>query len=271
MLYLSSSLPLLISISICFDSVQRRRRHGSVTTRTPHQYWCVYDYEGTFKNLTTPSTRMQRNNINSSRIISLKFIQKEARASFRPSETIHNHKSTFETRHSKKAQGVLTRHNSKKDTNRPAQSTKTCHTSFSLIVSSHHNPLLSCHSPSVREGISCNDSRPLGSVTQPGLVHFLACPGQCGKSMPPLPAPNPSRREILRPSPCNPMTCSDSLHTLLSRESLVDTLSSSGQASPSLSRIGLFGQPNFHSSLPDQEKDIHLLRLFLLQRSSARQ
>ena len=60
MLYPSSSLPLLISISICFDSVQRRRRHGSVTTRTPHQYWCVYDYEGTFKNLTTPSTRMQK-------------------------------------------------------------------------------------------------------------------------------------------------------------------------------------------------------------------
>ena len=40
------------------------------------------------------------------------------------------------------------------------------------------------------------------------------------------------KREILSPSPHNPMTCSASLHTLLPREPLEDTLLSSDQASP---------------------------------------
>ena len=64
---------------------------------------------------------------------------------------------------------------------------------------------------------------------------------------------------ILSPGPCNPMTCNASLHTLPSREHLEDTLSSSDQASPSLSDIGLFGQP-LSMRLPDQGRDIHLLR-----------
>ena len=61
----------------------------------------------------------------------------------------------------------------RKDTNRPAQSTKTCHTPLSTIVSSHHNPLL--RGPStVREGFSCCDNKPLNGITQlPGLTRFL--------------------------------------------------------------------------------------------------
>ena len=72
--------------------------------------------------------------------------------------------------HSTKAQGVhTTTKNERKNTNRPAQSTKTCHASFSLIVSSHHNP------STVRGEHSCRDSGPLGSITPlPGLVRFLA-------------------------------------------------------------------------------------------------
>ena len=36
------------ALSSCFVFILRRRR-GSVTTRTPRRYWCVYDYEGTLK------------------------------------------------------------------------------------------------------------------------------------------------------------------------------------------------------------------------------
>ena len=56
------------------------------------------------------------------------------------------------------------------------------------------------------------------------------------------------KREILSPGPYNPMTWNASSHTLPSREPLFEeTLSSSDQASPSLSHIGLwFGQPIFH-------------------------
>ena len=117
------------------------------------------------------------------------------------------------------------------------------------------NPLLCCHNPStVREGISCRNSRPLGSITQlPGLMHFLAqhvqghATIQCHLCQLPI-LQEEREKEILSPGPYNPMTCSASLHTWFSRESLEDTLSSSGQASPSLFHIGLFGQHHFHSS-----------------------
>ena len=56
------------------------------------------------------------------------------------------------------------------------------------------------------------------------------------------------KRKILSPGQYKPMTWNASLHTLPSREPLEETLSSSDQASPSLSHIGLFGQPIFHSS-----------------------
>ena len=50
------------------------------------------------------------------------------------------------------------------------------HASFSLIVSSHHIPLLCCHGPStVREQHSCRDNKPLHNIARlPGLMHFLA-------------------------------------------------------------------------------------------------
>ena len=54
--------------------------------------------------------------------------------------------------------------------------------------------------------------------------------------------------DILSPSPYNPMTCNASLHTWPSREPLEDAFSSSDQASPALSHLGLSGQPIFHSS-----------------------
>ena len=126
-------------------------------------------------------------------IVSLEFLLKEARASFWPPETAHKQEGTFETRHSIQ-KGTWRTHCDKieeKDANRPAQSTETCHTSFSLVPS-HHNRLLGCHGPfTVRGEHSCRDSRPLGSITQPpGLMHFL-----CGSPMPPLPTPYPGGKE----------------------------------------------------------------------------
>ena len=59
-------------------------------------------------------------------------------------------------------------------------------------------PFLSCHgSSTVRGEHSCRDSRPLGEHTPhpQGLIHSIpgtACPGPCGNSKPPLPAPNPA-------------------------------------------------------------------------------
>ena len=49
--------------------------------------WCVCDYEGTLKQFNDTFHTHAKNNINSLGILSLKFLQKEARASFRPSKT----------------------------------------------------------------------------------------------------------------------------------------------------------------------------------------
>ena len=40
--------------------LKSRKRRGTVTTTKPHQYWCVYDYEGTLKQFNNLSTRMLR-------------------------------------------------------------------------------------------------------------------------------------------------------------------------------------------------------------------
>ena len=69
------------------------------------------------------------------------------------------------------------------------------------------------------------------------------------------------KRETLSPGPCNSMMCNASVHTLHSREALGDASSSSDQASPSVSHIGLFGQPIL--------LEIHL-RLFLPPQLCAR-
>ena len=42
----------------CFDKVSRRRRRGSVTTKKPHQYWCVHGYEEMLNQFSDTSTRM---------------------------------------------------------------------------------------------------------------------------------------------------------------------------------------------------------------------
>ena len=87
-----------------------------------------------------PSSQQRaKNNINSLKTLSLKFLQKEARASFRHFEIVHKHKCTFETRHPFQKSTRCTHYDKieRKDTNRAAQSTKTCHASFSLVVSSH--------------------------------------------------------------------------------------------------------------------------------------
>ena len=103
----------------------------------------------------------------------------------------------------------------------------------------------------VRGEHSCRDSRPLGSHTyyQASYISWY----NMSRAMWQLSATfansqSCKKREILSPVPCNPMTCNTSLHTSPSQEPLEDTLSSSSQASPSLSHIGLFWQPICHSS-----------------------
>ena len=49
----------------------RRRRRGSVTTRKPHQYWCVHDYEGTLKQFNNTFHAHAENNINALKLLSL--------------------------------------------------------------------------------------------------------------------------------------------------------------------------------------------------------
>ena len=86
------------------------------------------------------------------------------------------------------------------------------------------------------------------TTTMPHAFPGTACPGR-DSLMPPSPTPNFRGKEsCLSPGPCNPTTCNATLPTLPSREPQQDAFSSSDQASPSLSHIGLCGQPIFHSS-----------------------
>ena len=50
----------LLFFFLVLDLILRRKRRGSVTTREPHLYWCVYDYDGTSKEFNDTSTRRQR-------------------------------------------------------------------------------------------------------------------------------------------------------------------------------------------------------------------
>ena len=142
------------------------------------------------------------------KIISLKIPLKES-ASFRRSETIHKHKGTLETRHSFQTGTGCTQHNQKLKGRTPTGplNHQDLGASFPLIVSSHHNPLLSCHGPSkVRGEHSCRDSRPLGSNTH--------CQASCiswhsmSRAMRQLKATTANsqsfkKREILSPTPYN--------------------------------------------------------------------
>ena len=53
----------------CFDKVLRRRRRGCVTTRKPHQYWCVCDYEGTLKQFNNTFRTRAKSQINALKIL----------------------------------------------------------------------------------------------------------------------------------------------------------------------------------------------------------
>ena len=43
-----------LNFSFCFDSVLGRRRRGSVTTRNPHQYWCVHACKESYQRSENP-------------------------------------------------------------------------------------------------------------------------------------------------------------------------------------------------------------------------
>ena len=172
--------------------------------------------------------------------------------------------STFKTIHTtkwhKRKEGTpsIHKHTMSKHQNSegdwPAKTTqKGSPLTFLLLHFSQHNPLLSCHSPStVREGL-------ISWHSMSRAVWQLKATFPSSQSC--------TQREILPPGPNNPMTCNATLHTLSSREPQEDTLSSSDRASPSLPHIG----PAHFPFIQDQGQDIHLLRLFLLPRLSARQ
>ena len=122
------------------------------------------------------------------------------------------------------------------------------------------------------EGISCRDSKPLGSnhyqtscISWHNMsratwqLNSTSASSQCCK-----------KREILSPSPDDPMTGSASLHTLSSPETLEEThfrlLTKLRPHSPTLDSLG----SPLSIRLPDQEHDLHLLRLPLVPRICAR-
>ena len=66
-----------------------------------HMCWCVCYFEGTSKQFSDTFHSHAEHNINSSKLLSLKFLQKEAHVSFCPSKNYGtNTKGTFETTHS---------------------------------------------------------------------------------------------------------------------------------------------------------------------------
>ena len=113
---------------------------------------------------------------------------------------MHKHQGTFETRHSfQKVQGVHTTTKiERKDINKPALTTKTCHASFPLIISSHHIPLLCCHGPSTVRRESTHAVTAGLSVatptTRPHAFPGTTGPGPCDSLVPPSPNPNPARQ-----------------------------------------------------------------------------
>ena len=119
-------------------------------------------------------------------------------SSFCPS-AIHNTQARMKhDAHSKKAQDVHTTKIERKDINMPAQTTKTCHACFPLVASSHHTPLLCCHGPSTVRGEHSSVTAGLSvatPTTRPHPFPGTACPGPCGRLVPPLPTPNPARKE----------------------------------------------------------------------------
>ena len=140
--------------------------------------WCVCYHKGTLKQFNDSFHTHAKNNINSLKMFSLTFLQKEARASFRPSQTVHTtkrHKQN-EGKSAFRKKGTQCLSQKSKDPDKPAQLKRARRSrSFSPYFLTT-TPLLSCHSPcTVREQHSCRDSRPLGSITRlPGLMHFLA-------------------------------------------------------------------------------------------------
>ena len=146
-----------------------------MTTRTPHQHWCVYDYKRTLKQFNDTLHTHAKNNINSLKNSQPQILSKGS-ASFRPSETTHKHKGTFEMTgitHSNEAQGVHTTTKiERKDTNRPAQSTKTCHTFLLTSVSSHHIPLLSSNATLASSQSSASSPADFTAAASAALLPF---------------------------------------------------------------------------------------------------
>ena len=138
--------------------------------------------------------------------------------SFRPSEIYTNTTARLERRESliPKRHNVSTpRQNSKKrETDRPAQSTETCHTFLPASISSHHIPLPYCQSPSMVRGgflaVTIPQESYSGTVNtvKEGSPATLSSPNThpfclgrdgplpCGSSMPLVPAPNPRERAL---------------------------------------------------------------------------
>ena len=50
--------------------VLRCRRRGSVTTKKPHHYWCVYDYEGMLKQFNNTFHTHAKSQINALKVVS---------------------------------------------------------------------------------------------------------------------------------------------------------------------------------------------------------
>ena len=121
---------------------------------------------------------------------------------------------------------------------------------FAFLLLHPHTTTLSVFitaRPRWERGFSCCDKGPFGTGRPPTKAWHVQGRATTQCHLCQLSILQENRDLVTRPS-SNPMTCNASLHTLPSRNPLEDTLSSSDHDSPSLSHIGLFGQPIFHSS-----------------------
>ena len=79
----------------CIDSVLKRKRRDSVTTRKPHQYWCVYDWRLQKRETKQSSAHAHiASKKNHPSDCGHQDFEKEARASFRPPEIYRKQRGT---------------------------------------------------------------------------------------------------------------------------------------------------------------------------------
>ena len=242
---------------------------ASVRRRKPHQYWRVCDarlwLETAEKDKRSKAplfllTRTHRKKGKPSFRLWPSRFQKEARASFRPSEIYTKQRGTNtmkESPHLVKGSKCSNCNKIRRIPDEPAQLKRACRSrSFFLHFLSPRPYSFSVTArPTVRGRLillwhwafsgSINPTYQASCISWHNISMAM---WQLNATLASSQSSRKRERETLSSGPYYPMTSSAPLHTLFSRETLDETLSSSDQASSSLSHIGPLGQPNLHVS-----------------------